>query len=111
MGNLLNIVENKNQEEQKHIAIYKAVKEEGYGLSDDGCVYVGLKLELQPESEGHDVLQEQIENIGSEGNIEMPDGIEEGKMYIAKPCNVSRDWESGIIDDWDVELREYTPSS
>lgn len=96
------------EEPTENIAIYKAVKGDNYGVSENGEVYVGLKLEYQPESVGYDPLKEQIECIGNEGSIIMPDGIEEGKLYIVKICNISRDYESGVIDDWDVSLKKYT---
>lgn len=30
-----------------------------------------------------------------------------GKLYEVKYVNISRDWETGIVDGYDVELREY----
>jgi len=39
--------------------------------------------------------------------------IEHGKLYELRVTNVSRDYESGIVDDWNVEfckVREENPS-
>ena len=32
---------------------------------------------------------------------------EHGKLYTIGICNESRDWESGVIDQWDLELIPY----
>ena len=37
------------------------------------------------------------------------DKVEHGKLYIIKLCNISTDWETGIMDDWDLGLVEYNP--
>jgi len=33
--------------------------------------------------------------------------VEDGKLYTITVCNVQRDWESGMVDDWDLKLVEY----
>lgn len=48
--------------------------------------------------------------IGDVDNDWMPIGIESvehGKLYRLEICNASRDWETGIIDDWDIKLVEF----
>lgn len=37
-------------------------------------------------------------------NIEM---VEHGKLYTIEVCDISRDYETGIIDDWNLEVVEY----
>lgn len=40
-----------------------------------------------------------------EGSIILPKyGIEHGKLYSVIVTNESRDWESGVVDDWDLEI-------
>lgn len=31
-------------------------------------------------------------------------GIDEGRLYTVKVTNISRDWESGYVDDYDLEI-------
>lgn len=32
--------------------------------------------------------------------------VEHGKLYTLRVTNISRDWESGIVDEWDLQLVE-----
>jgi len=34
------------------------------------------------------------------------DGIENGKLYTIIVTNVGRDWESGLVDEWDFSIIE-----
>jgi len=85
--------------------IYRAVCDTGYGLSENNEIYVGLKLEAHI-IEGHDPLKDQIDSIGSEGIIHFDKPLEEGKFYTPVVVNISRDWETGYIDDWEISIRE-----
>lgn len=43
-------------------------------------------------------------------NTAYPDilhGGEHGKLYTVRATNMSHDWETGILDDWDLEFVEY----
>lgn len=40
-----------------------------------------------------------------EGIIGIED-VKDGKLYTVGYTNISTDWESGIVDDWDLELIE-----
>lgn len=43
----------------------------------------------------------------TEGAIIFPKyGIENGKLYSVCVVNESRDWESGVVDSWDLEIME-----
>jgi hypothetical protein len=37
-------------------------------------------------------------------------GIQEGKLYSVRVTNISKDWESGIVDNWDLEVYEVDES-
>ena len=37
-----------------------------------------------------------------------PKQIKDGKFYSVRVINESRDWETGIIDDWDTEIFEIS---
>jgi hypothetical protein len=60
-------------------------------------------------SKGYRPFSEDVSNIGVQNAMESlvnlsecPDGI-----YEVVICNESRDWESGIVDDYDLMLVEY----
>tara|TARA_R110002096_G_scaffold176849_1_gene353272 strand:- start:251 stop:547 length:297 start_codon:yes stop_codon:yes gene_type:complete len=64
---------------------------------------------LKRKSEGYNVLEEDCQNIGAEEvfpriiNLsDSPDGI-----YELAACNISRDWETGCVDEWDYKLSPY----
>ena len=50
-----------------------------------------------------DMLQEEA----AERRVIMPVSPVNGALYIAEVVNVSRDWETGYVDDWDIEFVEY----
>lgn len=63
---------------------------------------------LKRKSNGYDLLGEEISAMGadyfySEKRIINLDECEDG-IYELGVVNESRDWETGIIDDWDLEL-------
>lgn len=72
-------------------------------VSPNGEIITGVSL--VPISDcGYDCADEMIENTGDAHIIlESPPVI--GQVY--EPCviNIHRDWESGVIDDWDVIMR------
>lgn len=79
--------------------------------SDNGfCFKVALKHLKNKSCSGcencgwlHDVVQEVNESwpiIGLES-------CEDGELYTIVPCNESRDFESGIIDSYDLKIREF----
>jgi hypothetical protein len=61
---------------------------------------------LRRRCEGHNFLEEDASNVGSDeviGRIinlfELKDGV-----YKVVTCNEKRDWETGLIDDYDYKL-------
>jgi hypothetical protein len=54
----------------------------------------------------HDALRE-LSDI--EGAIVLPkEGLRNGKLYSVQIINESRDWESGMVDAYDLEIFEAT---
>lgn len=83
----------------------------GFGIGEDNQLYTGLTLALvDPENfSGCDLIEEEINNVGSEAHILLPDGgLTEGHIYEAIAVNLTTDWETGMIDDWDVKLIDVT---
>ena len=46
------------------------------------------------------------ENIASGIPLIGIESVENGKLYTLSSCNVSRDWETGVVDDYGLELIE-----
>ncbi len=63
---------------------------------------------LSRKSKGFQLLDEEVSNGGAEviGRIINLDACEDG-VYLVTTCNESRDWESGHIDDYDLQLIPY----
>lgn len=64
---------------------------------------------LKRKSIGYDLLLEDIDNCNVEYVLQgitnlydVPDGI-----YELQTINLSRDWETGTVQDWDYILKEY----
>lgn len=55
------------------------------------------------QCDGCSQLLSDIEQCVYDGRVDHPP-IEHGEMYSVRYCNISRDWESGWIDDWDIEF-------
>lgn len=64
---------------------------------------------LSRKSKGFQLLDEEVGNGGTEviGNIVNLDSCADG-VYIVTTCNESRDYETGYIDDYDLQLIPYT---
>ncbi len=90
--------------------IYEAVKvTTQYGISNDNTLITGLELVPYANiEEGYSLLTTEIQEIGTEVIVHLPEGgLVEGKLYVSKATNISRDWEMGIIDDYDITIEEY----
>ena len=85
----------------------------GFGIGEDNQLYTGLTLALvDPENfQGCDFIEEEINNVGAEAHILLPeDGLVEGHIYEAYATNLQTDWETGMVDDWDIQLIDVTKS-
>jgi len=113
LGDLLSTVISHEEETPRPTPRYKAVPSDGgFGISEDGIIHTGICLELiQNDEYGHDPLEEMIDNLRDEAPILLPDeGLILGHIYEPRCINISRDWESGIVDDWDVGMYDVTES-
>ena len=68
---------------------------------------------LKRKCVGWNGLEEAAHVIGSEGANRSIVNLDECKdgVYEVVVCNVSHDWESGHVDDWDFKLLPITPLS
>lgn len=77
---------------------------------DSRSAYVKKVLTtLKRKSVGYDLLLEDIDNCDAEYVLQgitnlydIPDGI-----YELQTTNLSKDWETGTVQDWDYILKEY----
>lgn len=51
------------------------------------------------------IVLDELKEFAAHGSIDLTD-IKHGRIYTPKVTNISRDWETGIIDDWDIEFVE-----
>ena len=86
--------------------LYKAVKYDGFGISDEGQLVSGLTLVIVSEDyEWFDALEEDIAGRREEASIIFPEeGLKEGAIYSVNTKVTSTDWDTGYADDWVVEL-------
>lgn len=113
LGDLLATTISHEEEKQPPPPRYRAVPSAGgYGISEDNSIHTGICLEpIQDEECGYDPLQDMLENLGAESPILLPDeGLILGHIYEPRCINISRDWESGIVDDWDIGMYDVTES-
>ncbi len=57
------------------------------------------------------LLEEEISAVGADLAAQMIvnlDSVEDG-LYTVIACNERRDWETGVVDDYDLKLIPYTP--
>ena len=61
---------------------------------------------LKRKSFGYNALEDECNNIGAQGAMENILNLWEVKdgVYEVIVCNISRDIETGYVDDWDLKL-------
>lgn len=65
-----------------------------------------LKRDSCPGCEKCGAMYECLQELNEDWPIVGLDNVENGKKYTIRFCNEQRDWESGIVDDFDIELIE-----
>lgn len=82
-----------------------------FKTSDDGfCFKVILKPVKKKSCKGCENCGWQHEGFAEVGNNWPIIGIEsceDGELYTIVPCNETRDIESGIIDEWDIQVLKF----
>lgn len=63
---------------------------------------IPLKRKSCPGCDKCGYLEDQLPEFVSMGSAAEIQGIEDGAIYRLEVVNESRDWETGIIDDWDL---------
>ena len=93
------------------LTVYKVVETKEFSLDLNGnLIYGGLAFEPY-FTYGHDPLTQAFDDLGTyllEAGVEFPEDISLGNLYRAEVGNVYTDWETGIVDDWDVVLHRIT---
>lgn len=109
MSDLLKRLELRQSEPPKNRVFYRCEKPETpmFGLSEDSVIVTGLILAHYYTVE-HDFVHEEIQAVGAEAGIIIPDDLEEGAVYEAMIVNIGRDWESGHIDSYDIAFGRIT---
>lgn len=89
----------------KNEVFYRCERPTGakFGISDDGVIISGLAL-VHYASTDFDFVGEDISNLGAEASFIIPETLIEGGVYRANMTNLSRDWETGHVEDWSVEF-------
>jgi len=84
---------------------YVAVQDtSAFGFNDDGQLIVGLRL-IPLDSEAHDVLADEYSNVGADMELIMPERpVVAGDVVKVQVCNLSKDWETGFVDSYDLRL-------
>lgn len=75
------------------------------GFTDRGVPVVGFRL--VPEPDGPDMLLEEYGAVGGECAPIMPqEPLSDGDLVRVRLTNVSRDWETGHVDGYDLVLEK-----
>lgn len=80
------------------------VQSEAYKRGD--TYFYGKSIRVLQKLTTYDILRDECDNIGIFDGIENIlnlNSVKDGKYYL-EPVNVSRDCETGYIDDWDFKL-------
>lgn len=77
-----------------------------------GDVYFhGRTLRVMKKSTNYDLLSDEVDAVGVHealGGIINLHSVEDG-LYVVGVTNISHDWESGVIDGWELKLFLYIP--
>lgn len=91
---------------------YRAERTEDWGMGINGGLIAGLTLNPLPEDDPEgldpkyplDPLSDEIGEAHTEAPIHLPEGgLVEGRVYTLV-YEAYTDWETGIVDDYDVYL-------
>lgn len=100
-----------SDDEPQWRVLYKAVPSTKNAITEDGEIVVGLVMECISEPGPHDIVDDMKQNLSNYSFIfQLKDDpvIKAGDIFVPRITNRSTDWESGIIDDWDVAFAQTT---
>ena len=94
-------------EDIKHVAVYKVLKS-FYKTSKGFADKIEL-VKMKRLSYGYDPLEEEYANVGDDIQSIINDlhTLVGGELYTVEVVNVSTDWETGHVDDYDLMLSPY----
>jgi len=75
------------------------------------CKKEGVKLLKRMSCPGCEqcfIMMDELREFVNNEAIIIPE-IEHGALYTPEICNIHTDFESGIVDDYDIMLAKYTP--
>lgn len=87
---------------------YVCERAKSFGTDGNGIV-VGFTLTPIDDNWEVDPINDEIDNMGSDAGIILPaEPFVEGGHYKVRYVNITRDWETGIVDGWDIEVYQLT---
>lgn len=105
---LFSVVREEPSDQVTKYPIYFATKHTEYGIDINNYFVAGVTLAPVDPYFEFDPIHEELGAIGAEAAIFLPaGGLQAGKFYEAVYRNESRDWETGIINDYEIHLQEY----
>lgn len=109
MKDLLKMAELTKAEQPKNRVFYRCEKPERplFGLTQDNVIVTGLTLVPYYAVE-FDFVQNEIQEVGVDAYVIMPDDLDHGAVYEAFVTVSSHDWETGAPESWDVNFRLIT---
>lgn len=92
-------------ESVKNEVFYRCERPTGanFGMSDNNQIISGLALVPYCDTQ-FDFVAEDVMNVGAEASFLIPDTLIDGGVYRATMTNISRDWETGHVEDWSVQF-------
>lgn len=98
-----------NRAMSDHLAVYR--KETTYYRTKKGFAFKVDLIKLKRKSYGFDALEDDFMGCDSLSSLpinlhKVPDG-----EYSVEVINVSKDWETGIVDGWDLILKPLTQTN
>lgn len=105
----IEFIDNTEEKKEESEIVYKAIKTSEIS-TNNGLLITGLTLiPITTNQDNYGILEEALDNLGVDAweIIQLPElGLKEGNYYEAVATNISRDWESGHVDDYDIKIVE-----
>lgn len=91
---------------ERHVCVVRIIEER---YQRGGSYFIGKSLRVLKKLTTYDMLNDICSNIGIWDGIDTIINLDEcgPGLYNMVVCNVSTDWETGCVDDWDYKLIPY----